>query len=113
MTSGATTRSSPSTIRSTRTTGTSPSCRPTVPRSRNASYSGSYCHSIRRGNSKAHRPPTPYTAKALRPPAGCQVRPTRLVVPELGLELLQRLREVGPTHVATLLMVAFGVNPVG
>src|SRR6266849_3577908 len=42
-----------------------------------------------------------------------QVLATRIVIPESDLELLQRLGKVGPAHLATLSMGAFGVNPIG
>ncbi len=53
------------------------------------------------------------TAKSGRPSACRQVLATRLVVPESRLELLQRLRGIGPGHPAALPMGAFGVNPIG
>src|SRR5207245_8336550 len=59
------------------------------------------------------RLPAAPTAKAVGPPAGGQVLPTRLVVPKSGLELLQGLGEIGSAHLTTLSMGAFGVNPIG
>ena len=56
--------------------------------------------------------PASRTAKALWPPASGQVLPTRVVVSESDLELLQRLGEIGPAHLPTLPMGAFGVNPI-
>jgi len=53
------------------------------------------------------------TAKPVGPSARRQVLPTSLVVPEPGLELLQRLGEIRPAHPATLSVGPFGVNPIG
>ena len=57
--------------------------------------------------------PASRTAKALWPPASGQVFPTRVVLPESGLELLQGLGKIGPAHLATRPMRSFGVNPIG
>lgn len=56
--------------------------------------------------------PASRTAKALWPPASGQVRPARVVLPESGLELLQGLGKIETTHLATLPMGPFGVNPI-
>src|SRR3546814_6126830 len=48
--------------------------------------------------------PTVPAAKAVGPPARRQVLSTRVVIPELGLELLQRLGEIWPAHPTTLSM---------
>ena len=49
--------------------------------------------------------PTSRTANSLWPPAGGQVLPTHVVVPEPSLELLQRPGKVRAPHLATLAIV--------